>query len=186
EAGLVPDRCEVRVLARVLGPLRFELDRALEMQQRVEVATAAGLHAREVVEQRRMLDLLRERLPVDADRLLPVLLARRRNGGKHRLPGGHLVRLTGLAPERKHDRLLVERDRAAPQLRIPHEHELSRAEFVLVAVDREASAPAQHEVGLLVPELALRMLLDDLSSDLAPRVGVDADRAEVEMTAHRA
>ena len=42
------------------------------MNERVEVAAAAGLHAGKVVEQRRLAGLLLERLVVDPDRLTPV------------------------------------------------------------------------------------------------------------------
>ena len=86
EAGLAADRGEVGVPARALGPHRVDLDRALQVQQRVEAAARPRFHAREVVEERRMLGLLFERLLVDADRLVPALLARRRDGREHRLP----------------------------------------------------------------------------------------------------
>jgi hypothetical protein len=46
----------------------------LEPEQCVEMPTGPGLHAGKVVEERRMLGLLCERLLVDRDRLVPTLL----------------------------------------------------------------------------------------------------------------
>ena len=152
-----------RSRACVVGPLRVELDRTLQMQQRVETAAAPRLHAGEVVEQRWMLGLLVERLLVDPDRLVPVLARGGRHGGEHRLPRRDLVRLAGLAAEREHDRVLVEP--TAPRLTAGSRTKTScpAPSSCSFAVDGEARAAAQHQVDLLVPQGSLGVLLDDLA-----------------------
>ena len=117
------------------------------------------------------------------DRVVPPALAGGGDGGEHRLPRGRLVRRAGLAAEREHDRVVGQRDRAAPERRILHEDELAGAELVLVAVDREARATAEDEVDLLMTERRLGVLLDDL----ARRPGcvrVHAERTDVEPAPH--
>src|SRR6476646_1558143 len=149
------------------------------------MASTSRYHARQVVEQGRMIGLLAERLDVNPNRFVPVLLARVRHCREHRLPRGDDMCLAGLAAEREHDRVLFERDRPAPQLWIAEEHELTSAELVLVPVDREERPAAQDEVDLFVPELALCVLLDDLPAHLERGVGVDTERPDVEVPADR-
>ena len=67
----------------------------------------------------------------------------------------------GLPPSASTTVSVVERDGAALQGRVADEDELTRAELVLVAVDREPRAAAEHEVDLLVAERAFGVLLDD-------------------------
>ena len=186
EARVVADRLEVGVLRGVCGPLRLQLDRLPQVGQRIVRAASAGLHAREVVEQGRMVGLLDERLLMDADRLVPPLFPHRRNRQEHRLPGRDLVRSAGLPAEREHDRVRIERHRAAAQHGIADEDELAGAQLVLVALDREARAAAQHEVDLLVLEVGLAVLLDDLRAGLPRRIGVDTEALDPEPAAHRA
>ena len=132
-----------------------------------------------------MLGSFDERLFVDADRLGPVLAIRGRDGGEHRLPRRDLVRRTRLPAECEHHRFRVDRDGAAFQSRVTHEHELSGVQLVLVAVDREDRAAAEHEVDLLVPELALGVGLDDRRTGLQGGVRVDPEGADVEATPDR-
>ena len=70
--------------------------------------------------------------------------------------------LAGLAAEREHEGVVVERDGPALQRRVVDEDELAGPELVLVAVDGEPGSAAQDEVDLLVAEAALGVLLDDL------------------------
>ena len=128
---------------------------------------------------------LGERLLVDADRLVPVVALRGRDGGEHRFPGGDLVGLTGLAAEREHEGVGLERDGPAFQPGIMDEDQLAGPEVVLVPVDGETGTAAEHEVDLLVAEAVLGVLLDHHAVRRRCAVPVHAEGADAEVAANR-
>src|SRR5579862_1174608 len=122
------------------------------------------------------------------DRFLPPLGSERRERGEVRLPWRYLVRTSGLAADREHDRARLLGDRASPQRRIANEDEGSRGRLHRLAADREAREPAHDDVELLVstrPGAALVVILDDVLADPLAGVRVDAEALDPEPSPHR-
>src|SRR4051794_13357603 len=185
ESRVVAYGGEVVVSARVLAEPREQLDGPSEVGERFVAGVARErCEARVVVVQARM---VRHVLEATADRFEGVgvpLFAVGRHGlavQRPRLtPVDRLVRLAGCGADGEDGSVS---GRLPPRLR-RDEHECPCGRIDGLAVDLEGRLPVEHDVQLLLPGAGL-VVLADQRAVLTGRVGVDSERVDPEVLAHR-
>lgn len=70
-------------------------------------------------------------------------------------------------------------------IHVTDEDEGPRRRVECLVIEREGCPTGEHEVDLLVPERALRMLLDDVVARIRRDVRVDSERSDVERPTNR-
>src|SRR3954451_17224408 len=153
------------------------------MLDRVGLTPGEALAAGEVVEERRVLRVLRDQVPSLVGRFFvaPLLVEQPSRGPE--LPAGRLVDMPRPGPYRENRRpgLLGERGPLHPW---GGKREGAGRRVHAFAVELEPGAAAVDEVELLILTL-LVVLVDDPVSRLPPRPGVDPERPDAEVVEHR-
>src|SRR4051794_3014961 len=185
EPWIIAYRGEVVVSACVLAELRAQLHRPPQMVERVVAGVARErCEARVVVVQARVVWRVLEGLADSVERVgIPLFAV----GGHRRavvLPGvapiEPLIRLAGCGADHQHGSLT---GHLPPRLR-PHEHERSALRLDRLAVDLERRLAIEHDVQLLLARPGLVVLIDQRAV-LTGREGVDPERVDPELLAHR-
>src|SRR3954447_23530165 len=153
------------------------------MLDRVGLTPGEALAAGEVVEERRVLRVLRDQVPSLVGRFFvaPLLVEQPSRGPE--LPAGRLVDMPRPGPYRENRRpgLLGERGPLHPW---GGKREGAGRRVHAFAVELEPGSAAVDEVELLILTL-LVVLVDDPVSRLPPRPSVDPERCDAEVVAHR-
>src|SRR3954451_23403409 len=153
------------------------------MLDRVGLTPGEALAAGEVVEERRVLRVLRDQVPSLVGRFFvaPLLVEQPSRGPE--LPAGRLVDMPRPGPYRENRRpgLLCERGPLQPW---GGKREGAGRRVHAFAVELEPGSAAVDEVELLILTL-LVVLVDDPVSRLPPRPSVDPERRDAKVVAHR-
>src|SRR6266480_1681089 len=153
------------------------------MLDRVGLPPGEALAAGEVVEQRRVLRVRRGEVPSLVGRFGVAPLLVEPAGRRPELPSGRLVRAARRGPHGQDRRLRLLGEGRSLHAR-PGEDERAGWRVDALAVKLESRSAALDEVELLILSL-LVVLVDDPVSRLPTRPGVDPERRDAKVVAHR-
>ena len=143
----------------------------------------ATVDAREVEEESRVVGLLSQPGFHFGDRSLGILVDDG-VGDEEVLPDGDLVHAR-LPTHREHGGTRLFGARVTLHVRVAQEDCRTRRDVLLLAVEHERRPAGEDHVELLVAEPVLRVLLDDVLTDLGGRVRADPESRDPEVLAHR-
>lgn len=158
EPPVVVQRLEVVIGPRALGQFGPVVERRPEVVERGIGVPELRLGARQVVEQRSLVLVLREPVEQQLLRLGELPRVEHREDLDVRLPCPRPIGGTRTRPDDQRCRPGLGRHGAALRSRIADEDERSRGRIDLVAVDREGRPPGDDEVQLLVARRHLVVL----------------------------